>query len=681
MSRTLAVTRRHIVLNTLAALVALSGLVAWIADLQLGGLGVVLRVVFLLLAMIACLWATRRILRWFLWRVSRRLAFSYFLIGLVPIPLVLLLTVVGLYILSGFFLGHLYRDAAAALHHDLEVAASHELAALFGRPTEERPELVDAGFAIYREGTRIAGDERAPATWSDAWPEAAQAATPDAVPFFDDTSGLPDAQPALMAAAVSGDWAVVAVFAGDLERELSERSGIWVELERPHEDTRDDGLVLQIGAREIPFEILEPRADKAAILDFFEVDSATLSFADRPWLVWLELARPFLDADSGDQAGESLAVTLTATPRAVVWSLVPASAEVGAAVYLLFFVLFLFTFDIYLVALGMALFMIFSLSRAVNRLSEATRRIQRGDFSTRIDVKRRDQVGALQRSFNAMAENLEELVATAAQKEIWERELMIAQELQRSLLPESLEADPHDAPGGLRFASYFRPSTAIGGDYYDLVHLADGRLAIAVADVSGHGLAAGLRMAMVKSALEVLCEEEHEPRRILERLHGLLRDRLRGSSRRRSFVTATLAAFDPERGELELANAGHPPTYLLRRGEAREIVLESSPLGALGNDFAVLRLELEPGDSLIWLSDGLIEATDRDGEVFGYARVLDALDGQGDQPDEIKHALLESVGDHFASGGALDDDLTVVVMTWDGPSAALDAEDSVVHVA
>ena len=123
-------------------------------------------------------------------------------------------------------------------------------------------------------------------------------------------------------------------------------------------------------------------------------------------------------------------------------------------------------------------------------------------------MRRNDQLGELQRSFNEMAGNLETLVAAAAQKETLENELEIARDLQKSLIPR-------DLPGGegVEFATLFEPSAAIGGDYFDVLRLSEDELAVIIADVSGHGLSTGLRMAMLKAALLILVERDPGPGR------------------------------------------------------------------------------------------------------------------------------------------------------------------------
>ncbi|MBV8199737.1 MAG: SpoIIE family protein phosphatase, partial [Acidobacteria bacterium] len=228
----------------------------------------------------------------------------------------------------------------------------------------------------------------------------------------------------------------------------------------------------------------------------------------------------------------------------------------------------------------------------------------------------RDQIGELQRTFNEMAGNLETLVAASAQKELLEKELALARDLQNSLIPSDLPSGE-----GVEFATLFEPSAAIGGDYFDVLRLSERELAVIIADVSGHGLSTGLRMAMLKAALLILIEETRQPEEILRRLDAVVRSNAEG----RCFVTATLATFDLAEGRLALTNAGHPPTYLVRGGRVQEILLPSSPLGGLGQSYARRELTLSRGDVVVWLSDGVFEETNAAGEPFGYDRIETAL--------------------------------------------------------
>ncbi len=472
-----------------------------------------------------------------------------------------------------------------------------------------------------------------------------------------------------MAAAVqSGGWGVVALSDLPLEAELSERSDVWVEMARPG-DADSKGVQLEVGGRSMQLQVARQRAAVEAD-KFFRRRSKGEQLWDKPFLWWGDTSgRQFrLTGRSAAEAGgrsEPLHIALHSTPRVLAERIFSTSAEIDTMAWGALFALAFLLFDVYVVATLMAVFLIFGLSRAVNRMSRATAAVQAGDFTVRIPVKRRDQVGALQRSFNQMAANLETLVASAAQKEVLDKELALARDLQKSLLPADLPAHLPNGTG-IEIASLFEPSAALGGDYFDLLRLDDRRQAVFIADVSGHGLSSGLRMAMIKAALLILVQEEGDPEAILRRLDSVVRGRSQGRENR-FFVTATLGILDLVAGTLDLTNAGHPPTYLLRGGQVEEIVLPGSPLGGLGTRYGRRTVHLEAGDVVVWLSDGLIEATDPDGEPFGYERVVTVLAGPQTTAAEVRDRLVKEV-DRHAAGQPPADDRTVVVLRWTGGS-------------
>ncbi len=603
------------------------------------------------IVVLGLLWLLWKLYRAFLYKVGRRLAFSYFLLGVLPIPLVLLLLTVVAYILSGYYLGHLYREAVQDLKTELRLVA-RERAAAFDATGRARPPQADTpGIVVgyYRRGQRVAGDPRLPRTWP-AWMDK----DPDAAHLIKPEDGMAN----LVAAASTGSVGAVALWSGGLEQEISRRAGIWVEMARP-----DDPNVGSIDFFVKPFPLRRINQEKQAAEPekFFKQLSQEAQgaqeegYRDRPLLWWGETSAPVYDLQTGRMVLNRLTVTLTATPGTVQRNLFVSSGEVNSAVWASLLLFAALLFDVYVIAALMAVFMIVGLSRAVNRLSQATTAVRAGDFGVRIPVKRRDQVGDLQRSFNAMAADLESSVASAAQKEVLEKELQLARNLQTSLIPSNLPSGE-----GVEFATLFEPSAAIGGDYFDVLRLSDTEMAVVIADVSGHGLSTGLRMAMLKAALLILIEETRDPEEILRRLDGVVRN-----SKDRTFVTATLAIVDLARGVLRLTNAGHPPTYLVRGGQVQEILLPSSPLGGLGHSYGKAEVPMQPGDLVVWLSDGLIEAVGAGDEPFGYEKVLETLAGgrHGQQATEVRDRLLAAISLH-SEGRPPSDDRTLVVMRY-----------------
>ncbi len=664
--------KRKLLIAT-AALPALLGVALLGLPYEVGFLEPLLQTYAVLYVAALLAWVVLRFSSTYLWRVGRRLALSYFLIGVLPIPMTALMLLVLAYIANGFVLGHLYRDAVHSVSSELRAAARSKLVQLKQGRVYGGRVPVPVAFAYYRDGVRFAGDERAPLVWEPWWSKMTvetAAPSPVASPYLVVEGG----EPTLVAARQDGRYAVLAFYDGNLELELSERSGVWVDLLRSDEEGGRE--VTNIHFRHRNFALKLPRLDweREELREFFHPGIENPSLLDRPSLVWAENSRPFLNLATGEPAGDYVAAALTASPRTSYFHLISRSAEVDAFAYFVLFLLAFALFDLWVVAVIVALLMIFGLSRAVDRLSRATRDIQQGDFTARIEVRRNDQIGELHRSFNQMAANLEELVAKATQKEILEKELEIARELQQSLLPGEVFSDE-----SLDFATHFAPSAAIGGDYYDFLPLDEDRLAVVVADVSGHGLSAGLRMAMVKSALQLLCEQEGNPEEILKRLDALQRSF--GGRKRTGFVTATLTIVDRRRGELLITNAGHPPTYLLRGGQVEEIVLPSMPLGALAGELGQRRVPLQADDVVVWLSDGLIEATNERDEPFGYEGVLRSLDGQDTNPAAVRDRLLAALDEH-TGGEAPDDDRSLVVMAYRPPGpAASEATGAVVEAA
>jgi sigma-B regulation protein RsbU (phosphoserine phosphatase) len=482
-----------------------------------------------------------------------------------------------------------------------------------------------------------------------------------------------------MAAAGKAGRGVVGLYAAELDVELSRRSGVWVETSRPEDPV--DVMHVKLFSVELPMLTFHRARNLNEAQHFFKVRSQGDAFWDRQMLWWGQTSGPLLDLASGRQIAGNLLINLNGTPRVLKEHLYTTNGELDAPAWSLLVGLAVLLTNVYLVALVMALFMIVGLSRAVNRLSSATDAVRRGDFSSRIPVRRRDQVGELQRTFNEMTGNLEMLVAASAQKELLEKELALARDLQNSLIPTDLPRGD-----GVEFATLFEPSAAIGGDYFDVLRLSERELAVIIADVSGHGLSTGLRMAMLKAALLILIEETREPQEILRRLDGVVR----AKAESRCFVTATLAIFDLREGRLTLTNAGHPPTYVVHPdGRVDEILLPSSALGGLGQSYARRELRLDRGDVVVWLSDGLFESVDAAGEPFGYDRVPLALAGIADSAgaaagrragprgggsilgaeltaSRVRDRLLAAVAAHVGAEPP-SDDRTLVVMRWLGP--------------
>jgi serine phosphatase RsbU (regulator of sigma subunit) len=194
--------------------------------------------------------------------------------------------------------------------------------------------------------------------------------------------------------------------------------------------------------------------------------------------------------------------------------------------------------------------------------------------------------------------------------------LRAAREVQRRFMPSQMPTIP-----GYEVATWWFPNEAVGGDYCDVVALASGEVAICVADVSGHGLGPSLLMASVRASLRTLLAEHRSPQVLLERLAVALAPDFEYGS----FITMFLTLLDPQQNKLEFSNAGHGPALVYRAASGEFIELESTgvPLGVLiPTEYPPgPPVEMEPGDLLILTTDGIVEAMDQRGELFGVERL------------------------------------------------------------
>jgi serine phosphatase RsbU (regulator of sigma subunit) len=240
------------------------------------------------------------------------------------------------------------------------------------------------------------------------------------------------------------------------------------------------------------------------------------------------------------------------------------------------------------------------------------------------------------------------------EQELAERELQLARSIQQRLLPPpAIEGE------GFRIAARNLPARFVAGDYYDVFRLADGCLGLVVADVAGKGMGASLIMASVKAMLPLVAESSSVPATLAE-----LNRRLAGELSSREFVALCFGRYDPKLGRLDLANAGLPDPYLLRRGRGArplEVPGPRLPLGVRsGVSYQSLALRLEPGERVVWLTDGLPEAPTEAGEPLGYAGLEGLFPADAAGPGEWLEALLAAL--EGATRPGLEDDWTALVL-------------------
>ena len=247
------------------------------------------------------------------------------------------------------------------------------------------------------------------------------------------------------------------------------------------------------------------------------------------------------------------------------------------------------------------------------------------------------------------------LVVRERERQRMEEQINIARDIQQALLPRNFPDHPHLAVAGCNY-----PCLSVGGDYFDVFPLDNNRTAFLIADVSGKGLGAALLTTMLQGALSAMTMGT-DPARVFTHVNRFLCDHAEVGR----YATMFFGILDDD-GHLEFINAGHPSPFLLRHGVAQEPFSEGSyPVGLVPEaEYAVARLKLEPGDTIVLFSDGVTEAMDPDEELFGVPRLREVLTGQTQCPlDQLQKCVLEAV-ENFARGASQADDLTLLIVRY-----------------
>jgi len=255
------------------------------------------------------------------------------------------------------------------------------------------------------------------------------------------------------------------------------------------------------------------------------------------------------------------------------------------------------------------------------------------------------------------------LHAEASQKRRLEEQLEVARSIQESLLPGRAPEIPGHVLAGRNI-----PSWAVGGDYFDFLPLREGRWAIVVADVSGHGIPAGLIMAGFRSEVRAELRRHEEPREVLGHVNRVLAQELDPDH----FVTAFLGVYAPASGTLVYSSAGHEPGLLVRRDGKVEMLSEGGLLLGVFPDatYGHAMVNLAPGDRLLLYTDGLSDAGDPWGDRLGpdgVLRILREAEDDGVEPAELPEALLERADRQAPVPLEEADDRTLVVLARSAP--------------
>src|SRR5215218_2156683 len=241
------------------------------------------------------------------------------------------------------------------------------------------------------------------------------------------------------------------------------------------------------------------------------------------------------------------------------------------------------------------------------------------------------------------------------ERELLEQDLRVARRIQQASLPRTVPALE-----GWEITQHYRPAREVGGDFYDFHLLSDGQLGLVVGDATGKGVPAALVMSTTCGMLRAVSQAlpSSSPGEIVQRVNEALCSNIAPNT----FVTCFYAVLEPNSGHLVYANAGHDLPYLHRNGEAEELRARGMPLGLMpAMSYEEKEIELDVGEGVFFYSDGLVEAHDPQGEMFGFPK-LRALVAEHGEERTLGNLLLEELHSFVGEGWEQEDDITLLTL-------------------
>jgi sigma-B regulation protein RsbU (phosphoserine phosphatase) len=676
----------------------------------------------LLFSILAFRWLKRKIL----WRLRNRLIVTYVFIGVIPAVLLVAMAVITIYLFAGQFASYVVTSEINSQLRSMQAvnaAVSNELAARIEKgqtPTAE-------SLTGLRKRDRAWGRRRVCA-WHGTRVLLISGGSPNPLPmdfpdFFNNNQGayakaIREGQPFkeivrdhdelyLRVASVFDvgpekltvvtgeplDKDLVADIAANLGEITVYSAGI--ALDESHSNYRNPNAPNQKAFETRIFD--EPEKSKSADVvhgatpspnskgEVFHPTFTVGALAEPADMMDREITfgtpLPVVDWKTGDLARAGSFISVRTRPSVLYTHLFAALGDIARGVEYILLGILIFFAIIELVALIIGTRMTSTVTGAVANLYDATKHVDRGDFSHRIPVKSADQLAQLSLSFNSMTESIEKLILEQKEKQRLEGELAIAQEVQAQLFPRQVsELESLEVHG------FCRPARTVSGDYYDFLTASSHKLILAVGDISGKGISAALLMATIHSAVRAYSVESlpqmREPvavgavagaGRIMAAwpegieispgaLLGLLNHQLYESTPPEKYATLFLGIYDGRTHQLTYSNGGHlPPILIGENGAVRRLEAGGTVVGLFDNmNYDEGRVQMHPGEIFLAYSDGVTEPENEFGE-FGEERLIDLVSANRHLPlIQISQAVTSAVDD-WIGDNEQPDDITLVL--------------------
>ena len=664
-----------------------SSLTGWVTFLSI--------LAIVLLAIVAVRWLRAKLL----WRLRNRLIVTYVFIGVIPVFLLVVISLISLYLFAGQFARFLITSDIAAHLRSLE-AANRAIAHSLGNQLERGGKLDSVIGPIRPHRTEWA--RRQVCVWYRDQPQASCSGPEGALVFsfpsfitgdFHDMVRDHGKVYLRVATVVTAEPESLRVITSEpLDKNLFEEIAGDLGKITVSPDTRSSGPLLSSGLGTKPGMQEMRQAGQTFSAGTIPPPARALDLQ-----VAFSIPLQVVDWATGEREKRGSAVALVETRPSVLYAaLFSALDEYAQGVeYILFSIAIIFA-----IIEGLALWigkrLTASITSSVADLYEATTHVNRGDFSHRIAVKSNDQLATLANSFNSMTASIERLVEEHKEKQRMENELSIAQEVQAQLFPKEISQLE-----SLEVHGFCRPARTVSGDYYDFLTLDSDKMILAVGDISGKGISAALMMATIHSAVRaysiegipLLRESDMSAEAVLARmgaglrpaldrakprphtsdtagaevspaaLLGLLNHQLYLSTPAAKYATLFLCIYDGSNRRLTYSNGGHlPPILISADGAAHRLACGGTVIGLLDNmDYPEAALQLRHGDLLIAYSDGVTEPENDYGE-FGEERLIQIVRENRHLPLDRITATVTAAVDDWIGEKEQPDDITLVLV-------------------
>jgi sigma-B regulation protein RsbU (phosphoserine phosphatase) len=683
-------------------LFALQLLLKLLAPAAAESIGVWVKFLVIDTALLFCIVAFRLLKRKILWRLRNRLIVTYVFIGVIPAVLLVAMALITLYGFAGQFAIFVVTSEINSQLRRMEAvnaAVGNELAARLERGDNPAAESL-AGLrkrdAAWRRRRMCAWYGDKPLAVDDQ-----SKISPFSLPAFVGGEGLRDITRDddglyLRVATLLpvGEKTLTVVSSEPFDKELmgkiaADMGEITILVSDQPQESRSEpqnsGAKISIsgnpGKNQPGITINEGGGASAHLRQAFAVGTVPVAIDSMDREVTFPAPLAVLDWKTGERARIGALVQVRTRPSVLYGHLFAALGDfVRGVEYILLGILVFFAI-IELVALIIGTRMTRTVTSAVAQLYDATKHVDRGDFSHRIPVKSEDQLAQLSLSFNSMTESIEKLIQEQKEKQRLEGELAIAQEVQAQLFPRQVtELESLEVHG------FCRPARTVSGDYYDFLTASSHKLILAVGDISGKGISAALLMATIHSAVRAYSVESlpqmREPvavgavagaGRIMAAwpegievspgaLLGLLNHQLYESTPPEKYATLFLGIYDGRSHRLTYSNGGHlPPILIAGDGSVRRLEAGGTVIGLFDNmTYDEGAVEMHPGEIFLAYSDGVTEPENEFGE-FGEERLIDLVSTHRRAPLLQISQTVTSAVDDWIGDNEQPDDITLVL--------------------